>query len=61
MQQTRETSAPAPSVLEERITRLAFLRAKLERDGAYPCEIQSVQKALRGFEEALRAARRRGG
>lgn len=60
MQQTRDGSKQAHHLLEERITRLTFVRAKLQRDGGYPCEIQAVQKALRSFEQALRTARRRG-
>lgn len=55
----RDSSQEQPQRLEELVARQGYVWAKLQRDGAYPCEIQAARRALRELQAKLEAARRR--
>lgn len=44
--------------LEEFVQRQTFALEKLERDGAYPCELRAAKRMLKSFEAKLETARR---
>lgn len=46
-------------ILEEFIWRQTFALEKLQRDGAYACEIRAAKRRLRCFEAKLQARRAR--
>jgi hypothetical protein len=55
------TSHAAPDhLLEELIRRQTFTLEKLQRDGAYACEIRAAKRMLRCFEAKLQTRRASG-